>query len=73
MCRMDFLPRLVHSDPDINGINDEKCDLPNSLMKLEWVFSEMEGHWCEGFFRAAPDVVFDDFTNSVRRKRENCN
>jgi hypothetical protein len=42
-------------------------------MKLEWVFSEMEGHWCEGFFRAAPDVVFDDFTNSVRRKRGNCN
>jgi hypothetical protein len=23
--------------------------------EVKWLFSEMEGHWCEGFFRAAPD------------------
>lgn len=28
---------------------------------VEWLFSEVEGQWCEGFFRAAPESVFEMF------------
>ena len=54
MCRFDFLP----SEP----VNRESND------NVKWLLSEVEGHWCEGFFRAAPDSVCDKFLNSVLKR-----
>lgn len=39
-----------------------------STTEVEWLFSEMEGQWCEGFFRAAPERTFELFLAAAASK-----
>ena len=45
LCRVDLLPRITYRRDSDNN---------NLVSKIDWLVSEVEGQWCECFFRAAP-------------------
>lgn len=67
MCRLDFLPRIRTSIPDTYvGVKSTiEGEVGEGEGMIEWLFSEMEGHWCEGFFRAAPESAMELFINAA--------
>eukprot|EP00603_Paraphysomonas_imperforata_P003437 CAMPEP_0114429054 /NCGR_PEP_ID=MMETSP0103-20121206/9268_1 /TAXON_ID=37642 ORGANISM="Paraphysomonas imperforata, Strain PA2" /NCGR_SAMPLE_ID=MMETSP0103 /ASSEMBLY_ACC=CAM_ASM_000201 /LENGTH=444 /DNA_ID=CAMNT_0001598339 /DNA_START=172 /DNA_END=1506 /DNA_ORIENTATION=+ len=58
----DEIHERQQSEESGAGVEEEQKE------EVEWLFSEMEGHWCEGFFRAASDRVMDMFADAVRKR-----
>ena len=74
MCRLDFLPRSsVHvagpGAPAAPSLDQASSEQP-LVESVEWLLSEVEGQWCEGFFRAAPERAVDLFLEAVRSRAE---
>ena len=61
---------LKRSRDEVHSEQEEEEGTEQQELEVEWLFSEMEGHWCEGFFRAASDRVIDLFADAVQKRVE---